>query len=301
MKTIYRTLQDFFKTLGLPLSQDFELTVHRLEGLHGDKPMESPLFRTNYYSFLLISNGKSQYVIDNQKFDLGRFSFYFTNPGHLKSFKIEELLSGYMLTFTETFIKEHLSVDFFQNFPFLLHETTPVMLVNEEIFKELSTIFEQMLYEYESRSPYKKAILTNLLSILLYKTKTLLISHKTTIKPHTRSGELVGEFKNLLNNHFQKLTQGEETKMLSVKELADLMNIHPNYLTNLVKEETGKSASDWIQERVFAEAQSLLSNTNQTISFISLQLGFADTTHFAKFFKKMAGMTPSEYRKKQNL
>jgi hypothetical protein len=52
METIYRTLQDFFKSIGLPLEQDFEMTVHQLKGLHGDGKKQSPFFRTDYFSFL---------------------------------------------------------------------------------------------------------------------------------------------------------------------------------------------------------------------------------------------------------
>jgi AraC family transcriptional regulator, transcriptional activator of pobA len=75
METIYRTLQDFFKSIGLPLQQDFEMTVHQLKGLHGDGKKQSPLFRTDYFSFLLITKVKSSYVIDKQQFNLGAGSF----------------------------------------------------------------------------------------------------------------------------------------------------------------------------------------------------------------------------------
>jgi AraC family transcriptional regulator, transcriptional activator of pobA len=79
------------------------------------------------------------------------------------------------------------------------------------------------------------------------------------------------------------------------------MNVHPNYLSNVIKEESGKSASDWIQDRTLAEAQSLLKNSPKTVSEIAYNLGFTDSTHFAKFFKKMKNVSPSDYRKIPNL
>jgi AraC family transcriptional regulator, transcriptional activator of pobA len=84
---------------------------------------------------------------------------------------------------------------------------------------------------------------------------------------------------------------------LSVKEISTQLNIHPNYLTNIVKTETGKSATDWIQERTISEAKALLGNSTHTISEIAYALGFTDSTHFAKFFKKINGISPSEFRK----
>lgn len=303
MEPIHQTLRDFFQSVGLPLRQDIDLTVHTLKGLHGERPMRSPLFRTNYYSFLLIEKGKSRYTIDNKAFDLGPFSFYFTNPGHLKSFDIEELLEGYMLTFSERFVKQHFSGEFFTLFPFLIQESMPVMQLDQEIFGELSLLFEQMLREYNGRSLYKNAILTKLLAILLYKTKELLLTHRVTGQTpgRRRAAELVTAFKKQLNDNFLELAAGTADKIRSVKTFAELLNVHPNYLTNVVKTETGKPATDWIQERAVAEAQSLLNNTTLSISEISFRLGFADTAHFAKFFRKRAGLSPTAFRQAAHL
>ena len=297
METIFRTLQDFFKSIGLPLEQDFEMTVHSLAGLHGSGAKVSPMFRTDYFAFLLITGGKSSYTIDKQSFDLGEGSFYFTNPGHLKSFSIEIPLEGYMVTFTETFLKQNFTGDLFQQFPFLLNESTPVMKLHTDIQADMKAMFETMIQEYKGHSAYKKAILSNHLSILLFKSKELLQSHQVNIKASSRSMELVNQFKMILNENFKNLLLGKSDKILSIKEIADIMNVHPNYLSNVIKEESGKSASDWIQDRTLAEAQALLKNSLKTVSEIAYSLGFTDSTHFAKFFKKMAGVSPSEYRK----
>jgi len=296
METLHYTLQDFFRSIGLPLRQDMELTVHLLAGLHGDRPMASPLFRTNYYSFLLIIKGKGRYTIDNRNFDLGAGSYYFTNPGHLKSFAIEELLEGYMLTFSENFVKQYFSGDFFNLFPFLIHESSPVMHLDAGRMGEMSLIFEQLLREYEGQSLYKNAILTKHLAILLYKTKELLLTNRASVQGLSRGAGLAGTFKKLLNDNFRELATGQTAKIRSVKEFAELLNVHPNYLTNVVKTETGKPASEWIQERTLAEAQSLLNNTALSLSEITFRLGFADTAHFARFFKKRAGTSPTFFR-----
>ena len=301
MEALFHTLQDFFHSVGLPLQQDMDITVHALDGLHGDKPLASPLFRTNYYSFLLISEGKGKYSIDDREYELGPGSFYFTNPGHLKSFGIEELLQGYMLTFTENFVKQHYSGDFYTLFPFLLHESAPVMQVGEPIMGDLSQLFEQMLREYEGASLYKSAILTKQLAILLYKTKELLLSHRVALHPRNRASEIARDFKKLLNDNFRDLATGRTEKVHSIKTFAGHLHVHPNYLSNVLKEETGKPASEWVQERTLSEASSLLRNTSMTVSQIASRLGFADAAHFGKFFKKRARVSPGEFRRSQHL
>jgi AraC family transcriptional regulator, transcriptional activator of pobA len=167
METIFRKLHDFFKSINLTLEQDFEMTIHELKGLHGDGKKQSPLFRTDYFSFLLITAGKSNYTIDNLKFNLGKNSFYFTIPRHLKSFEIQEPIEGYMVTFTESFLKQNFHGNLFLQFPFLISESTPVMLLNEVASKEISALLEMMLLEFKSDSDFKKEVLSNLLSVLL--------------------------------------------------------------------------------------------------------------------------------------
>jgi AraC family transcriptional regulator, transcriptional activator of pobA len=203
-----------------------------------------------------------------------------------------------MLTFTEGFVQQYFVGDFFQQFPFLLNETVPVMWVDAKKKAEIEMIFEMLLNEYARLSPYRNAILVNQLIVLLYKTKELLLTHRAVISVQNRPAELVTSFKNIISDNFKALASGKMTHILSVKEISAQLNIHPNYLTNIVKSETNKSASDWIQERTTSEAKAILGNSNRSISEIADALGFTDSTHFAKFFKKMTGNSPTDFRKK---
>jgi AraC family transcriptional regulator, transcriptional activator of pobA len=301
LSTIYRTLQDFFSSIGLSIQQDFEMTVHQLKGLHGSGKKEATQFRTDYFSFLLITAGKSSYTIDGQLFALGKGSFYFTLPGHVKSFNIVEPIEGYMVTFTERFLKENFSGNLFKMFPFLISESTPVMTLNAALQNELIQFFEVMIKEYALDNIYKKELLSNYLSVLLFKTKSLLTSHRVTIKASSTSMKIANEFKQIIDDNFKQLLAKKATKILSIKEVAALLKLHPNYLTNVIKEETGKSATAWIHDKTITEAQFLIKNENFVITEIANCLGFTDSTHFAKFFKKHVGVSPSVFRKNEIL
>lgn len=297
MEQIFNTLHDFFNSLGLPLEQDSELTVHPLAGLHHPEPMQAPPFRANYYAFVLIEGGKSCYTVNGQTFGLGPRSFYFTNPGQLKSFAIELPLAGYLLTFSEQFLRQHFTEDFFQRFPFLAHETIPVLRLTEQASADLATLFAQMRHEYLARSAYRNPVLANYLHILFYKTKELLVAHQAVaLGAPNRGAEIAQEFKGLLQRNFADLFEGRTGKVLSVKEYARLLHVHPSHLSAVLRAETGKSPTDWLQERTLAEARALLANPARTVSEIAWQLGFADTSHFAKFFRRHTGQAPGRYR-----
>ncbi len=77
---------------------------------------------------------------------------------------------------------------------------------------------------------------------------------------------------------------------------ADKLCLTPKYLSKLIKQASGRSAPDWIDEFVILEVKNLLKYTNMAIKEIVFQLHFPNQSVFYKFFKAHTGMTPSEYR-----
>ena len=65
----FETVSDLYKALGMPIEQDAQFTINNLLEIHKEIPYKSPVFRTNYYSFLFIKDGKGNYTTDNQKFN----------------------------------------------------------------------------------------------------------------------------------------------------------------------------------------------------------------------------------------
>ena len=79
---------------------------------------------------------------------------------------------------------------------------------------------------------------------------------------------------------------------------ADKLCLTPKYLSKLIRQASGRSAPDWIDEFVILEAKNLLKYTNLAIKEIVYRLHFPNQSVFYKFFKAHTGMTPSEYRNK---
>lgn len=105
----------------------------------------------------------------------------------------------------------------------------------------------------------------------------------------TRREELLNQFLELLFVHCKKEHQ--------VAFYADKLCISPQYLSLILKERTGKSASKWIDEALMTEAKILLKSPNITIQQVANTLNFSDQSTFGKFFKKHTKMSPLEYRK----
>ena len=77
---------------------------------------------------------------------------------------------------------------------------------------------------------------------------------------------------------------------------ADKLQLSSKYLSQVIKNYSGKSAADWIDEYVVLEAKALLKSTNMTIQQISDELNFPSQSFFGKFFKRISGVSPKTYR-----
>ncbi len=88
-------------------------------------------------------------------------------------------------------------------------------------------------------------------------------------------------------------------KELKVKDISQIYSLSPNYLSSIFKKQAGVSFSSYLNSRRIGEACELLKNTTISINTISDTVGFNDVLYFHKVFKKLKGMTPSVYRKKE--
>jgi AraC-like DNA-binding protein len=107
--------------------------------------------------------------------------------------------------------------------------------------------------------------------------------------------DLLVRFENSLNNYFNS---GDLQKkgLPSVKYFAEQLFLSPNYLSDLLKKETGKNAQEHIHYYLIEEAKNILTNSDNTVSEIAYSLGFEYPNYFSKLFKSKTGMTPIEYR-----
>ena len=78
---------------------------------------------------------------------------------------------------------------------------------------------------------------------------------------------------------------------------ADRLCLSPNYLSDLLKKETGESALKHIQQKILEMAKERVSGTRKSVSEIAYELGFQYPQHFSRWFKKQTGTTPNEYRR----
>jgi AraC-like DNA-binding protein len=89
----------------------------------------------------------------------------------------------------------------------------------------------------------------------------------------------------------------KELGVPNVQYLAKELNLSSNYLSDLLKKETGKTAQEHIHLFVIERAKNTLLNSSESISEIGYSLGFEYPQHFSNLFRSKTGMSPREYRR----
>ncbi len=107
--------------------------------------------------------------------------------------------------------------------------------------------------------------------------------------------DILVRFEKLLTDYF-KSGKASQLGFPSVAYCAAELNLSPNYFGDLIKKESGNTASDYIQSKMIDEAKTLMFDHSKTLNAIADDLGFKYQQHFTRLFKQKTGMTPNGYR-----
>lgn len=107
--------------------------------------------------------------------------------------------------------------------------------------------------------------------------------------------DVLVKFERLLNDYFLSGSP-DKSGLLSVGYCAARLHLSANYFGDLIKKETGRTAQEYIHDKVIDQAKEKMFDVSKSISEIAYELGFKNPPHFTRLFKQRIGQTPSEYR-----
>ena len=102
---------------------------------------------------------------------------------------------------------------------------------------------------------------------------------------------------NIVFERFLSLVAEHHNKEKKLAFYADKLYLTQKYLSTLIKTLSGRNATEWIDAFLILDTKNLLKYSDMSIKEIAFEMSFASVPSFYKFFNKMTGMTPLEYRK----
>ena len=247
--------------------------------------------RHDYYTILFIEKGEGVHFVDFTEYKIENQTIYFIQPGQMHQVILSAEPVGWVITFTEQFLIANSISEKMINDIYLFNDygQSPPLSINDRDLPIYKSLIEQMNYFASSLQSYTLEAVGSLVKLFLIQSNNHCSLRKSD-NPQLleTSNHLLRSFKQSLNKHYAKAHM--------VSDYADELAVTADYLNKTVKNLTGKSAKDHIQQKLIIEAKRSLLFSNISGKELAYELGFEESAHFNNFFKKITTQTPSEFR-----
>jgi AraC-like DNA-binding protein len=232
-----------------------------------------------------------------QPYDYEDGTLVFVSPGQVYGIDnngIPMKPTGYALVFHPDLIAGTPLGKNIKDYSFFSYEVNEALHLSKKERATIVDCLEKIAAEIEQNiDNHSKTLIVSNIELLLNYCKRFY--ERQFITRSNVNKDILVRFENLLNNYFQS-GNPETLGLPSVAYCAEQLYLSPNYFGDLIKKETGSSASDYIQSKVIDEAKALIYDPNRSLNQIAQHLGFKHQQHFTRLFKQKTGMTPNEYR-----
>lgn len=243
------------------------------------------------------TEGETSLTSNLQEFRLKKDSLFIFSPKHILQVQSNNRFKAHLIVIAPDFLKR-INIDTKRMMPlFLQFGSLPCMELTHAESQSLRSFISMVEQELKgSETDFSSEIIGGLIAVTIYKVGDIL-THYLTEHPevdspiHNRAEEYFRQFTELLGEHYKHER--------SVGFYARQLCITPKYLTTLIKRISGKSVSEWIDNYVILEAKTLLKYSNMSVQEIAYYLNFPNQSFFGSYFKRNAGMSPSQYKAKK--
>ena len=290
----FKTLTELSKAMGAPLPENPLLVI-----LSFDKPVhivpEIREFTTDFFCISLKNIKSGIFLYGRTPYDHENGSMYFLRPRQVVEFKnVEVNRGGFLIYFHEDYIKGHPLYTEIRKYVFFDYEINEALHVSPSEEKLIRSTFRKIQSEYLNNTDEfsKEIILSHIETMLKYAQRYY---KRQFINRKPVSGKIISKFNDILNEQFSRELI-KKKGLPTVEYLAGQLHLSPAYLSDLLKQETGKTALEHIHIFLIDEAKNLLISGSKTIAETAYSLGFENPPYFSRLFKKEVGMTPKEFR-----
>ncbi|WP_286857477.1 MULTISPECIES: helix-turn-helix domain-containing protein [Sphingobacterium] len=256
---------------------------------------------TDFYVIALkkdCAGGKCRY--GQQYYDFNEGIMYFIAPHQVLQFD-DILLNGvrgFVLVVHPDFLHGYGLASDIKEYGYFSYTTNEALHLSEKEEKTIFEIIGNVGGEIEGNmDTFSQGLLVSNLDLLLkycdrYYNRQFLTRKKV-------NSDLLSKLEQLLDDYFKndKLTING---IPSVHFIADQLHLSANYLSDMLRVQTGQTTQQHIQNRLIEKAKELLSTTSMSVSEIAYQLGFEHPQSFHRLFKSRTSFSPLEFRSSLN-
>ena len=252
-----------------------------------------------YQVSLKASNNCGRLQYGKNAYDYEEGTLVFTAPGQVMEFEGEfEVdnpdLEGWTLAFHPDLIRKSELADKINQYSFFYYDVNEALHLSDDERKTIEELLEKIIKEYSQNLDRhsQHLIVSNIKLLLDY---CLRFYDRQFYTRTNLNDDFVSKFERVLQEYY-RADQASQLGIPSVHYCAKKLNLSPNYLSDLLKKETGKTTKEHIHLFIIDKAKTSLLNSTNSISEIGYALGFEYPQHFSNLFKSKTGYSPKEYR-----
>lgn len=236
----------------------------------------NPHKHNGYFEIIYLSQGAGTHYIDHKPYPIKPPIVFTITKEQVHHWDMTHMPAGYVLLLKKEFVDKSLDKE--------LKRLLTTMGKQPAISLQYSSVIEKIFEALNEDNNF--TVNEGLLKALLAK-----IMESTTSQPQrsTHNQNIYFQFRELLNEH------GVST--IHVAHYAKLLNTTAQNLNASCRKTNNQTATQVISEFIISEAKRLLFYTDQTVSQIAHTLGFVDSSHFTKYFKRYTSLTPVKFRR----
>lgn len=291
-----KTIAEFLQLRGMPKTSHPLISVVDIGSLT-EVPKGPKLLVNDFYMIALKKGFAGNFKIryGQQQFDFDEGVLSFIGPGQLIGFEldgpIEGQPSGWMLLVHPDFFWNTSLAKKIRQYAFFDYAVNEALFLSEKEEITINQIIANIEQEHRANIDQfsHNIIIGHLESLFNYSER---FYQRQFLTRRVTNHQLLEKLEDAFQTYFEK-----EPGLPTVKYLAELLHVSPDYLSTMLKALTGLNTQQHIHQKLIEKAKEQLSTTNLSVSEIAYQLGFEHPQSFSKLFKTKTNLSPIAFRR----
>lgn len=295
---VINSITELHRILGLPKPTNPLITLidHSQEREQTD--LRNQKMVLNFYNVTIKRSfqGQLKYGKSHYDFDEGTMSFLSPNQVLAIDEKGERNNDGWSLLFHPELIANYGLSKTIKKYGLFSYGVNEALHLSDKEEQIIENLVQNIQNEYNSTIDlYSQDVIVSNLELLLNYCNRFY--NRQFITRKMASNDLLANFESKLSEYFD---ESKQSKLPTVKSIADEMNVSANYLSDMLRTITGQNTQQHIHSKLIEKAKEYLTTTSKSIGEIAFQLGFEHSQSFNRLFKSKTDLSPLEYRNSFN-
>lgn len=296
----FKTISEYHQFRGLPKPEHPLVSVVKMESIAKIREDEPRSIIHDFYAIALKKNVNCKMNYGQQEYDFDEGTMFFISPGQVYSIQANSELthSGWLLLIHPDLLWSSALAKSIKQYEYFSYSVNEALYLSAKEDVIITSVLKNIEQEYHSNiDKFSQPVIIAHIELLLNYADRFY--HRQFITRKITNHQILARLEELLGKHFDSEVLSEQG-LPTVHQIAQALNVSPNYLSGLLKVLTGQSTQQHIHDKLIEKAKEKLSVTNLSVSEIAYELGFEHPQSFCKLFKTKTNLSPLEFRQSFN-